>query len=110
MNDDTPLPFELPAVARKKVTAAFDGGRITSDGGVMLLAAADRPPAGMANCPRSRVDAVVTRQAPNVHKAIKWHGIWYNHEESDIHHEEEEERLDGRKRRRLSLSADRCEN
>jgi hypothetical protein len=42
MNDDTPLPFELPAVARKKVTAAFDGGRITSDGGVMLLAAADR--------------------------------------------------------------------
>jgi hypothetical protein len=42
MNDDTPLPVELPAVARKKVTAAFDGGRITSDGGVMLLAAADR--------------------------------------------------------------------
>jgi hypothetical protein len=25
-----------------------------------------------------RVDAVVTRQAPNVHKAIiKWHGAWY---------------------------------
>jgi hypothetical protein len=24
-----------------------------------------------------RVDAVVTRQAPNVHKAIKWHGVWY---------------------------------
>jgi hypothetical protein len=42
MNDDRPLPFDLPAVARKKVTAAFDGGRITSDGGVMLLAAADR--------------------------------------------------------------------
>src|SRR2546426_12498400 len=33
-----------------------------------------------------------------------------NHEESDNHHEEEEERLEGRKRRRLSLSADRCEN
>jgi hypothetical protein len=29
-------------LTRKKVTAAFDGGRITSDGGVMLLAAADR--------------------------------------------------------------------
>jgi hypothetical protein len=42
MNDDRPPPFDLPAVARKKVTAAFDGGRITSDGGVMLLAAADR--------------------------------------------------------------------
>jgi len=33
MNDDIPLPFELPAVARKKVSAAFDAGRITSDGG-----------------------------------------------------------------------------
>jgi hypothetical protein len=26
MSDDIPLPFELPAVARKKVSAAFDGG------------------------------------------------------------------------------------
>src|SRR4029077_6377067 len=42
MNDDIPLPFDLPAVARKKVNAAFDGGRITSDGGVMLLAQAER--------------------------------------------------------------------
>src|SRR6267154_1906979 len=32
MNEDIPLPFDLPAVARKKVSAAFDGGRITSDG------------------------------------------------------------------------------
>jgi hypothetical protein len=29
---DTLLPFEFPMVARKKVTAALDGGRITSDG------------------------------------------------------------------------------
>src|SRR6516165_3408685 len=42
MDDDIPLPFDLPAVARKKVSAAFDGGRITSDGGVMLLAQAER--------------------------------------------------------------------
>ncbi|MFZ4534196.1 MAG: IS1380 family transposase [Alsobacter sp.] len=42
MTDDTVLPFSLPAIARKKITAAFDGGRITSDGGVMLLAAAER--------------------------------------------------------------------
>jgi hypothetical protein len=42
MTDDTFLPFSFPAVSRKKVTAAFDGGRITSDGGVMLLAAAER--------------------------------------------------------------------
>ena len=24
-----------------------------------------------------RVDAVLTRQVPNVHKAVKWHGAWY---------------------------------
>src|SRR6201997_5693410 len=42
MSDTTILPFSFPAVGRKKVTAAFDGGRLTSDGGVMLLAAAER--------------------------------------------------------------------
>ena len=42
MSDDTIEPFGFPAVGRKKVTAAFDGGRLTSDGGVMLLAAAER--------------------------------------------------------------------
>jgi len=42
MSDDTIEPFGFPAVGRKKITAAFDGGRITSDGGVMLVAAAER--------------------------------------------------------------------
>jgi Transposase DDE domain group 1 len=42
MSDDHLLPFSFPAIQRKKITAAFDGGRITSDGGVMLLAQAER--------------------------------------------------------------------
>jgi Transposase DDE domain group 1 len=42
MMDDSLLPFSLPSVERKKITAAFDGGRISSDGGVMLLALAER--------------------------------------------------------------------
>jgi hypothetical protein len=42
MFEDNLLPFSFPAVGRKKVTAAFDGGRITSDGGVMLLAAIEK--------------------------------------------------------------------
>jgi hypothetical protein len=42
MTDDKPSPFPLPAVRGKKVIAAFDGGRLSSDGGVMLLAAAAR--------------------------------------------------------------------
>ena len=42
MNDDIASPFRFPAVHRKKVAAAFDGGRLTSDGGVLLLAQAER--------------------------------------------------------------------
>jgi hypothetical protein len=42
MIDDSLLPFSLPSVERKKITAGFDGGRISSDGGVMLLALAER--------------------------------------------------------------------
>jgi len=42
MMDDTILPFCFPAVAHKKITAGFDGGRLTSDGGVMLLSLVDR--------------------------------------------------------------------
>jgi hypothetical protein len=42
MQEDTTERFAFPAIGRKKLTAAFDGGRLTSDGGVMLLAAAER--------------------------------------------------------------------
>jgi hypothetical protein len=41
-DDDTLLPFCLPSICQKKITAAFDGGRISSDGGVLLLAGGDR--------------------------------------------------------------------
>ena len=42
MTNSNLLPFSFPAVGRKAVTAAFDGGRLTSDGGVMLLSMAER--------------------------------------------------------------------
>ena len=42
MTGDSLLPFSFPAVRGKKIAAAFDGGRITSDGGVMALALAAR--------------------------------------------------------------------
>src|SRR5260370_10574047 len=42
MTDDILLPFAFPAVERKKVTAAFDGGRLSSDGGVMLVSQEER--------------------------------------------------------------------
>jgi hypothetical protein len=43
MTDDTTLPFWFPAVRGKKLTAAFNGCRLSSDGGAMLL---DLQPAG----------------------------------------------------------------
>ena len=42
MTEDSLLPFDLPAVRRKKVTADFGGGLISSDGGVVLLREAER--------------------------------------------------------------------
>src|SRR5580700_10291849 len=42
MTDDTIPLFSFPAIQGKKVTAAFDGGRLSSDGGVMLLSMAER--------------------------------------------------------------------
>src|SRR5471032_262333 len=37
MQQDSLLPFELPAVARKKMCIGFDGGMLSSDAGVLLL-------------------------------------------------------------------------
>jgi len=37
MDEDILLPFDLPAVGRKKVSVGFDGGMLSSDGGVLLL-------------------------------------------------------------------------
>src|SRR5258708_31032814 len=42
MTDDTPLPFDLPAVHRKKLTVDFDGGTQSSDAGLLLLREVER--------------------------------------------------------------------
>ena len=42
MTEDTLVPFDLPAVNRKKVSADFSGGSIWSEGGLVLLRAAER--------------------------------------------------------------------
>ena len=58
-HDDTPFPFDLPAVCRKKVTAAFDGGAISPDGGLVFLREAERRfglSARLAKCMRDRRD------------------------------------------------------
>lgn len=59
MTDDTLLPFDIPAIRRKKMTAAFDGGLISSNGGLLLLREVERR-LGLADllagCVRDRRD------------------------------------------------------
>ena len=42
MTEDTPLPFDLPAICRKKLTVDFNGGTQSSDAGLLLLREAER--------------------------------------------------------------------
>ena len=42
MDESTGMLPGLPAVAGKPVHVAFDGGRLTSDAGILLLAAIER--------------------------------------------------------------------
>ena len=42
MTDNPPLPFDLPAVQRKKLTIDFDGGNQSSNAGLLLLREAER--------------------------------------------------------------------
>jgi hypothetical protein len=42
MEEGTGILPDLPAVAGKPVHVGFDGGRLTSDGGILLLAAIEQ--------------------------------------------------------------------
>ena len=42
MINETPLPFDLPAIQRKKLTVDFNGGSQSSNGGLLLLREAER--------------------------------------------------------------------
>src|SRR5947208_11831314 len=42
MNEDIALPFDLPSVCRKKLSVGFDGGRLSSDAGLLLLRGIER--------------------------------------------------------------------
>ncbi len=85
--DDNAASFSFPAVSRKKVTAAFDGGRITSDGGVLLLAQAERAMgicAQLAACIADPRDPLrVVHALPDILRArvlaiVRRQNIWRN--------------------------------
>jgi Transposase DDE domain group 1 len=57
MSEDTLLPFDLPSVARKKLSVGFDGGQLSSDAGVLLLRGIEKKlglAARLASCIRDR--------------------------------------------------------
>ena len=69
MQDDNLLPFSLPAVCRKKVSVAFDGGSLSSDGGVLVLRDVER---GLGLAERLASCLVERRDAARIdHKMIE---------------------------------------
>jgi hypothetical protein len=60
MTEATLLPFDLPAVQRKKLTVDFDGGSQSSDGGLLLLREAER---SLGICARL-ADSLADRRDP----------------------------------------------
>jgi len=67
MTDDTLLPFDLPAVRRKKLTVDFEGGNQSSDAGLLLLREAERK---LGVC-RRLAEAMPDRRDPDrIHHAM----------------------------------------
>jgi Transposase DDE domain group 1 len=59
MSYDSLLPFDLPSVCRKKLSIGFDGGRLSSDAGLLLLRGVEKKLALsslLAGCMRDRRD------------------------------------------------------
>src|SRR3970282_1624911 len=59
MTEDIELPSDLPSVSRKKLSVGFDGGRLSSDAGVLLLRGAERKlglAGRLASCIRDKRD------------------------------------------------------
>lgn len=86
MTDDTVLPFDLPAVCRKKVTAAFDAGLVSSDGGLLLLREAERR-LGLADllagCLRDRRDPTLIDHALSEMLRFRMLAIACGYEDAD---------------------------
>lgn len=86
MSDDSFLPFDLPAVSRKKVSANFDGGAISSDGGLLLLREADRRlglTRMLASCVQDRRDPSRISHAVEEMLLFRMMAIACGHEDAD---------------------------
>ena len=86
MSDDSFLPFDLPAICRKKVSASFDGGAFSSDGGLLLLREADRRlglTRLLASCVQDRRDPSRISHAVEEMLLFRMMAIACGHEDAD---------------------------
>jgi hypothetical protein len=88
MTDDTPLPFDLSAVRRKKLTVDFGGRNQSSNGGLLLLRSAERKLGicgRLAEAMPDRRDASRIRHAMFEMVMARVCAIACGHEDADAH-------------------------
>lgn len=86
MSEDIVLPFDLPSVCRKKVSVGFDGGRLSSDAGVLLLRGAEKKlglAGRLASCLRDRRDPDLIEHTMEEMLKLRMFAIAAGYEDAD---------------------------
>lgn len=86
MSEDILLPFDLPSVGRKKVSVGFDGGQLSSDGGVLLLRGVERKlglAARLASCLRDKRDPDLIEHSLEEMLKLRMFAIAAGYEDAD---------------------------
>ncbi|MBU6298638.1 MAG: IS1380 family transposase [Alphaproteobacteria bacterium] len=86
MSEDIALPFDLPSVCRKKVSVGFDGGRLSSDAGVLLLRGVERKlglAGRLASCLRDRRDPDLIEHSIEEMLKLRMFAIAAGYEDAD---------------------------
>ena len=86
MNEDIALPFDLPSVCRKKLSVGFDGGRLSSDAGVLLLRGVERKlglASRLASCLRDKRDPDLIEHSVEEMLKLRMFAIAVGYEDAD---------------------------
>lgn len=86
MSEDITLPFDLPSVCRKKLSVGFDGGRLSSDAGVLLLRGVERKlglAGRLASCIRDKRDPDLIEHSIEEMLKLRMFAIAAGYEDAD---------------------------
>jgi hypothetical protein len=86
MSEDIALPFDLPSVCRKKLSVGFDGGRLSSDAGVLLLRGVERKlglAGRLASCIRDKRDPDLIEHSIEEMLKLRMFAIAAGYEDAD---------------------------